>query len=80
MSLLTEPDAPENFMVVSINSTTVLATWDEPLDPNGIIISYSLTLSLARGWDYLPHPDTSSYPDLGPEIFELEIPGLHPVC
>ena len=49
------------------------------MDPNGIIIGFSLNISLlSPGQEYLPPPQTSSYPDLSPNQFQLEIPGLHP--
>ena len=48
------------------------------MDPNGIIIGFSLNISLLPGQEYLPPPQNASYPDLSPSQFQLEIPGLHP--
>lgn len=73
-----EPDAPENFTVTVISSTSVVANWSDPLDPNGIITGFSLNISLHFDQEYLPAPQNSSYPDLSPSRFQLEIPGLHP--
>ena len=72
------PDAPENFTVTAINSSSVRATWEDPLDSNGIILHFSLTLDLFRGQDYLPQPDNTNYSSLPRSQFELQIPGLHP--
>ena len=73
-----EPDAPENFTVTVIDSASVRATWEDPLDSNGIILRFSLILELFPGQGYLPQPDTTNYPSLAPSQFELIIPGLHP--
>ena len=73
---LSEPDAPENFTVTVIDSSSVRATWDNPLDSNGIILRFLLTLELTPGQDYLfPLPHTTS---LAQNQFELIISGLHP--
>ena len=76
--MLSEPDAPENFTVTTIDSSSVLATWDNPLDSNGIIVHFSLTLELSPGQEYLTQPETRSYRNLAPNQFKLLIGGLHP--
>ena len=73
-----EPDAPENFTVTVINSSSLLATWDNPLDSNGIILHFLLALELTPGQNYLPQPITMNHSSLDPDQFELEITGLHP--
>lgn len=73
-----EPDAPENFTVTSSGSTSVHASWDEPLDSNGVIISFSLTVSLSPNQEYLPDPDTPRYTGLDPNLVKLDIGQLHP--
>ena len=75
---LSAPDAPENFIVTFIDSSSVRATWDDPLDSNGIILRFLLTLELTPGQSYLPQPENTSYPSLARNQFELVIPGLHP--
>ena len=65
-------------MVTVISSTSVVANWSDPLDPNGIITGFSLNISLLSGQEYLSPPQNASYPDLGPSQFQLEITGLHP--
>ena len=72
------PDAPENFTVTVIDSSSVVATWNNPLDSNGIILRFLLTLNLTFGQSYLPQPENTSYPNLARNQFELVIPGLHP--
>ena len=71
------PDAPENFAVTVIDSSSVRTTWDNPLNSNGIILRFSLTLELFPGQGYLPRPETTSYPTLARSQFVLEITGLH---
>ena len=36
-------DSPSNFRATVVNSTTVSLTWSEPLLPNGVITSYTIT-------------------------------------
>ena len=71
------PDAPENFTVSVIDSQSVRATWDNPLDSNGIILNFSLTLQLAPDQGYLPQPAQTEF-ELNSTTFELMILGLHP--
>ena len=73
----TAPDAPDNFTVTVIDSQSVRATWDDPPDPNGIILSFFLTVQLAPGQDYLPQFLATSF-TLNPNTFEYMIAGLHP--
>ena len=62
-----------------VDSQSVRATWENPLDPNGIIVSFSLRLQLTPGQGYLPlPPDTEFLLNLSPDTFERDIPGLHP--
>ena len=63
--------------MIVIDSRSVRATWDNPIDPNGIILSFSLALQLAPGQDYLP-PPTETAITLDPSTFERVIQGLHP--
>ena len=61
-----------------VDSQTVGATWEDPLDPNGIILSFSLSLQLTPGQDYLlPLPPVTNF-TLSPDTFERDIAGLHP--
>ena len=74
----TAPDAPDNFIVTVIDSESVRATWDDPPDPNGIILSFSLTVQLYL-CPYLPQPQITSF-TLNPNTFEYIIAGLHPIA
>ena len=40
--LLTAPSAPQNLIVVSKNSTSVLIEWSEPVSLNGILVTYKI--------------------------------------
>ena len=60
-----------------VDSQTVRATWEDPLDPNGIILSFSLRLQLTPGQGYLPLPTQTEFP-LSSDTFEHDIAGLHP--
>lgn len=44
------PGAPENFMAEAISSTAIMAMWMEPLDTNGILLNYELTIELQTGY------------------------------
>ena len=53
------PDKPTEFQVAVINSTSMRVTWGPPADPNGIILSYSLFVTLdAQDAMYLPGPSS----------------------
>ena len=57
-----------------VNSTALLATWEEPLDPNGVLTGYRLTVSIAT--DYLdPYNETFSLNSF--QLFYV-VSGLHP--
>ena len=46
----TEPgDAPTNFISTVINSTAIKLTWDEPLLPYGVLVSYTITYNTSDG-------------------------------
>ena len=74
---LAAPDAPENFSATAVNSTSLQATWDEPLDPNGILTGYFFQIELDVGQEYLPSPDPSNY-TLSVDTMSLTVPDLHP--
>ena len=46
----TEPgDSPNNFNLDIINSTAIRLTWDEPLLPYGILLSYTIKYNTSNG-------------------------------
>ena len=48
--LLLEPgDAPTDFDSMVVNSTAIRLTWDSPLLPYGIILSYTITYNTSDG-------------------------------
>ena len=61
-----------------VDSQSVRATWEDPLDPNGIILSFSLSLQLTPGQDYLLPLPTQTEFLLSSDTFERDIAGLHP--
>ena len=42
-------DAPTNFNLVIINSTAIRLTWDEPLLPYGVLLSYTVIYNTSNG-------------------------------
>ncbi len=73
------PDAPSDFTVLATtNSTALRATWNEPLDPNGVLTGYRLNVrALTR---YLS-PEDSGYNEqfnFRADEFSFVISGLHP--
>ena len=51
----TAPSPPTNVSAISLSSDTILVEWNEPLQPNGIVRYYVITVyesdsSLARNW------------------------------
>ena len=36
------PDPPRNVKITSLNSTSVLVTWDDPIDNKGVISDYTV--------------------------------------
>ena len=48
--VFTEPaDAPTNFISTVLNSTAIKLTWDEPLLPYGVLVSYTITYNTSNG-------------------------------
>ena len=72
--VLPVPDAPEDFMIEALSSTAVRATWLEPLDSNGVLQGYSLTISVMTPY-LLPFNTTFQ---LTQREFSLNINDLHP--
>ena len=42
-------DAPTNFISTVLNSTAIKLTWDEPLLPYGVLVSYTITYNTSNG-------------------------------
>ena len=72
--MLLVPDAPEEFMVEEITSTTVRVTWMEPLDSNGILLGYEL--SIRNVTEYLP-PTNNTFEPRRDDV-SYDITDLHP--
>ncbi len=69
------PDAPENFIVTVVDSNTLNAAWDEPLDANGVLTNYRLNIHVLT--DYLGSEYNETF-DLGSNQFSYTVSGLHP--
>ena len=72
--MLPVPDAPEAFMVEALSSTAITATWQEPLDSNGVLQGYILAISIVTSY-LMPFNTTFQ---LRQHEFSLEISELHP--
>ena len=77
--LVAVPGPPQILEVAVLSSTSFNVTWDEPLDPNGVVEGYRLNYSLLAVDDYL-RVVNETYPDvdLGPSNRSYVVNGLHP--
>ena len=71
---ISESTAPQNFKVTDITNTSATFSWDSPLDANGIITSYTITLNASGFADLsmiitnLTEPLEVSFEDLPPFV------------
>ena len=69
---------PTNFGVAVINSTALIVSWEPPDDPNGIVISYHLFISIdPRDAEYL-NSDIQSEFEIAADNRGYILEGLHP--
>ncbi len=74
------PDEPTNFVATAVNSTTISLSWDEPIDPNGRVLSYHLTARIGPQDIYaVPSGLAGLNTTLGDgDLRTTELYGLHP--
>ena len=77
LSFSTAPDAPANFTVTATGPESVMATWSNPPDTNGIILRFNLSVELGMGQGYLTKPQVTMF-KINSDQFELSIQQLHP--
>ena len=74
--LIVPEDPPTNVEASAVSATTILLTWSEPLTPNGVIISFTISYSLFGSQEVIVVNNTESYLAAGLEadtvyVFEL---------
>ena len=74
----TDPDEPTRFSVEQLNSTSLNVTWGAPADPNGVILSYHLSVELdPADAAYLPGNSTMNVTIDNPDARSYVLSGLH---
>ncbi|XP_033619385.1 phosphatidylinositol phosphatase PTPRQ [Fukomys damarensis] len=71
LHIKTDEDVPETSPVINtfknLSSTSVLLSWDPPINPNGVIISYDLTLQgLSENYSFVTSDNYITLEELSP--------------
>ena len=76
--MYTDPDEPTRFRVKQLNSTSLNVTWGAPADPNGVILSYHLSVELdPADAAYLPENSMMNITIDDPDARSYILSGLH---
>ena len=71
-----DPGPPQRVSAVALHDTAIMVTWEEPLDPNGILDQYSITYQLQPSYrDYLN--DSVMTMDVPSDRFMVVLEDLH---